>query len=174
MSEAEIPMHSSDFLLTIAEVSVALAGFSGVVVGLRGRRATIDVDQNRFGLYHLLATSVGATLFSLLPFALVAAGMGRPTAWTTTTLLLGSTTFVASVSWGRAGLRVRPRYPSVFWSLISLGMVLGLVLLATGSHVVETKGSLVEITLVFLLVVGFVQFVIFLLDPALPESDAAE
>jgi hypothetical protein len=149
-------------LFTIAELSVALAGFSGVVVGIRGTRAGTLTRQDLFGLLHILASSGAAMIFSLLPFALHAAGVSEATAWIATSLSLGSLVLLASTAWGYATRRTVPRYPAVFWAFVATGAVLGAALLTTGSGLVGNPGGLVPITLLWLLLVGFAQFAAFL------------
>lgn len=49
-------MNSNDAVFTIAELSLALAGFSGVVVGLRGRASDLP-RQDTFGMLHILGST---------------------------------------------------------------------------------------------------------------------
>ena len=95
----------SEMLLTIAELALGLAGFSGVVVGIQGARAGRLSRQDAFGLLHILSSSGAAMLFSLLPFALHEAGLSEAMAWTTTTLALGLTILGACLA-PRDGLAV--------------------------------------------------------------------
>jgi hypothetical protein len=152
---------ASDVLFTIAELAVALAGFSGVVVGLRGRAGGLS-PQDRFGMVHILSSSGAAMLFSMLPFALHAAGLEEATAWRATTLALGLFVLVASTLWLLAGRRTAPRFPAIFWTFVASGVLLGATMLATASGAIEYSGSLLPLALIWLLFVAFSQFVTFL------------
>lgn len=155
-------MTSADLLPTIAELSVALAGFSGVVVGLRAGRGGDPPRQNLFGLLHILASSGAAMVFSLLPATLHAAGLDERIAWTTTSALLGTTVVVAAVLWAFATRATKPRFPWVYWSFIASGIVLGLMLLVSTTGWRAHEGSLLPLVLLWLLLVGFAQFATFL------------
>lgn len=61
-------MEGSDILQTIAEVSIALAGFSGIVVALGGRSGRSLSDFEMFRLRILLLASLLALGLTLLPF----------------------------------------------------------------------------------------------------------
>ncbi len=66
-------MEAEDTLLTLAEVAVALAGFSGVVTAFQTRgRPWSRFDSVR--LWNLLRFSLALLFFSLLPLAWLAAG----------------------------------------------------------------------------------------------------
>ncbi len=155
-------MTSSEMLLTIAELSLALAGFSGVVVGFSGTRLGAVARQDRFGLVHILTSSGGALVFSLLPFALHAAGLSASAAQTATALPLGAAVLITSVAWGFATGRAEPRYPKVFWAFIGSGVVIGAALVVTSAGLFAYDGSLLPLTLLWLLLVGFTQFCTFL------------
>ncbi len=76
------PVDYQDLLLTLAEVSVALAGFSGVVT-VFGRRRTGEWDPaDRLHLSFMLETSLAALFLSILPFALLAAEVSPRSTWT--------------------------------------------------------------------------------------------
>ncbi len=81
-------MEGQSALEIVAEVSVALAGFTGVVAafGSRGGRGWTALDVLRFKM--MLGTSLGALLFSLLPMALHHLGLTESTTWATSSALL--------------------------------------------------------------------------------------
>ena len=99
-------MRATDELLTIAELAIALAGFSAVVVAFTHRGSLRDAE--RFYFAALLATAGSAVLLSFVPFLFSHAGFLGPSLWLRASvamilvwiLLLGST--VASSY--RAGL----------------------------------------------------------------------
>jgi hypothetical protein len=170
---------SLDALFTIAELSVALAGFSGVVIGIRSTRPDAPSRQDTIGIVHILTSSGAAMVFSLLPSALHAAGLGETLAWNTTSVILGVTVFAVSAGWGLSARRSAPRYPRIFWSFIASGIALGAALLVTAAGLVGYRGTLLPLTLLWLLLVSFVQFVTFLAvawnraaDPSTPNEES--
>ena len=75
-------MDHQDLLQTLAEVSVALAGFSGVV-SVFGRRHTGEWDPaDRLHLSFMLETSLAVLFLSLLPFALLSVELTPRSTWT--------------------------------------------------------------------------------------------
>ncbi len=74
-------MSDSDLLQTIAEIAIALAGFSGVVafLGHRARGEWRSVDLFRFN--QLLGGSFAALMFSFAPILLFKMGVSEPNAW---------------------------------------------------------------------------------------------
>jgi hypothetical protein len=73
-------LEAFDTLLTLAEVSLGLAGFAGIVVVFgRGRGALPPADSLR--LAALVAASLGTLFFSLIPIALHFLGVAEPELW---------------------------------------------------------------------------------------------
>jgi len=73
----------TDFLLTVAEVAVALAGFAGLVVAISGRRDG-PADEARLNLQllkNVLGASFMAAGFALLPVALLSMEVDAGVAW---------------------------------------------------------------------------------------------
>ena len=76
-------MDHLDLLQTLAEVAVALAGFSGVVT-VFGRRHTGEWDPvDRLHLSFMLETSFAVLFLSILPFALLALDLSPRSTWAT-------------------------------------------------------------------------------------------
>jgi len=72
-----------EFLLTLAEIAVALAGFAGLIVAISGRRGS-SVDEARLNLQllkNVLGASFMAAAFALLPVALLSMGTDPKSAW---------------------------------------------------------------------------------------------
>ena len=69
-----------DLLQTIAEISIGLAGFSGLVVALRKGSGPPDEIQ-RYRLRILFSLSFGAMFLSLLPDTLVNFGVPDEGVW---------------------------------------------------------------------------------------------
>lgn len=74
------PLTQENALIVIAEIAIALAGFSGIVIVLRR-----DVDQISslayFRQWRLLETSLATVLFALIPFALHYLGIDEFELW---------------------------------------------------------------------------------------------
>ena len=155
-------MPSNETLFTIAELSLALAGFSGLVVGLRGMQTGEIQSQDRIGLSHILLSSGAALVFSLLPPVLVAAGIDTATAWKASSLALAVVILCATAAVANSARRTPPRSPWVFWPLLVLGLGVGGGLGAVTLRPVSAGASLLPLALLWLLVVGFVQFAVFL------------
>jgi hypothetical protein len=76
-------MEGSDILQTLAEVAIALTGFTGIVVALRGR-AGESLSGFAFVRFRiLLVASLAAVAFALLPFLLHHAGLPSNALWST-------------------------------------------------------------------------------------------
>ena len=74
-------MNATDLLTTLAQLGVALAGFSGIVVVL-GARATGEwSSRERRLLSVLLAASGAVILWSLLPLLLLASQLPERSVW---------------------------------------------------------------------------------------------
>ena len=73
-------MEAEGILTTLAEVAIAIAGFSGIVVALQNR--TVDwseTDKLRFS--SLLQVSFGCVFFSFLPIVLYLMNPSEPFVW---------------------------------------------------------------------------------------------
>jgi hypothetical protein len=73
-----VPEFSLD---TIAEVSVALAGFSGLAAAFRSRNMRDWAEWERIWFWYILAWSFTSLLFSLLPAALGGLGIASASVW---------------------------------------------------------------------------------------------
>jgi hypothetical protein len=91
-------------LLTTAEVAVAFAGFASVVTVFRRREHVgwVPGDVLRFQL--MIASSLAAVFFALLPFAIEFLGATEPVVWSSASGLLG---LYLAVSLARIGRRTR-------------------------------------------------------------------
>jgi hypothetical protein len=95
-------LDQTDVLLTLGEISVTFAGFAGVIILFLRRDAGrwVAADVTRFAT--MLACSLGALVFSLLPLPFISAAVPEPTAWGTCSVVLAA--FLASIAgigvWG--------------------------------------------------------------------------
>lgn len=81
-------VQGEGILQTIAEISVAFAGFTGVVVafGRRPQHGSGSIDAHAFKA--MLAGSFQALFFSILPFLLAASGLSEPGLWRVASALM--------------------------------------------------------------------------------------
>ncbi len=83
-------MLDTQILDTIANIAIALAGFSGLVVVFRSRGArSWSPTELRF-LWFLIGDSLLVLLFALLPFPMSLANWSEDTIWTVCASLLGT------------------------------------------------------------------------------------
>jgi hypothetical protein len=78
----------ADLLLTMAEVSVAFAGFASITVLFRGRSAGEWTTPDRLRYGAMLRGSLCACLFSLFPVVLFQAGVSESWTWSLTSVCL--------------------------------------------------------------------------------------
>jgi hypothetical protein len=130
----------TELLFTIGEIAVAFAGFAGLVVALarRGDRSAAEAQLDVVHLKNVLAQSLFAVAFALLPAMLEAMGVGVGTAWRVSALLfavLYGLYLGRIVPAGNAGFRNSgQRVPLLFRlnSVIGFLMVGALILCAAG------------------------------------------
>ena len=73
-------MNSTDFLLTISELSIAVAGFSAIVVMLNTKPIKEWVDADRLNLRLLLQVAALTIVFALLP-SILSVSLAPEHAW---------------------------------------------------------------------------------------------
>jgi hypothetical protein len=132
-------MEEGENLRTLAEVAIALAGFTGVVavLGRRARGAWAPLELLR--LHVLLATSVGVLMLSFIPALLEALNVSGPPLWQIANLIqvVGHSAGVVVLG-GRARKLDASQWPREerLWALvltpISLSLILAQVLNAWG------------------------------------------
>lgn len=153
-------------LLTIAQLSVALAGFASVVIALRGSSPDAWSPQDRFGWGNVLGASVGTLIGSLLPFPLSYLGWSSELVWgavsvTFGVLVLGGVGFLTFAVTKRS---VAPRRPRVFWALVGSGyLVAASLFLAVGGLVFPSGPSVLLFALIWALIAAFAQLATFVL-----------
>ncbi len=153
--------QTADFSFVVAEIAIALAGFSAVVMGLKLRTAEFK-DTDRWGLIYILLAGGSALFFSLLPHALSYSGLSPIIAQNITTASL-ATLFLTTTAWAaNATRRTQPRYPFVFWILLVAMVLVGIALVVQLLFLESI--NLTPFALLMLLVVAFSQFFTFLLD----------
>ncbi len=129
-------MEGSEYLLTCAEVAVALAGFSALVVAI-GTRGESSIEPLSRGLVRtIIERSLFAVFFSLVPVLLTGLNVAPAQLWFLCSASLAA--YIASLAWRSAAIR-RQQEPvmteymkgAAFATLMVLGL---LVLLLQVAH----------------------------------------
>lgn len=110
-------MDPPPVLTVIAEISIAFAGFSGLIIALRkGKGPLTEVETYRVRVMLLLA--FGALFLALLPELLSAAGVAP--LWRTASVVFTAYSIVALGWWVLVSMRIRKTHPEIFhWSAFS-------------------------------------------------------
>ena len=106
-----------DSFQTIAEISLGLAGFSGLIVALRKKSGPFT-DVQKFRLYVLFGLTFGAMFLSLLPHLLVNLQIPDARLWFDCSIAMISFSLVFSIWMIRAGRRTATVAPEIFnWAI---------------------------------------------------------
>lgn len=131
-------MEGSDFLLTCAEVAVALAGFSALVVAL-GRRGADDLAVQYRGLVgSLIERSLVAVFLSFLPILLFGLGVSPRLLWFASSGALAA--YIVSLAWRSARLRKRDPTLEALVAGPAWGVLFGLGVLVLLLQLVHAVG----------------------------------
>jgi hypothetical protein len=108
-----------DSLQTIAEVSIGLAGFSGLVVALRKDASPLD-DIQKYRLRILFSLAFGAMFLSLLPDTLANFGIPDERLWFDSAAAIFVYSFLFIAWWIMSSRRMARVAPEIFnWSAFS-------------------------------------------------------
>lgn len=119
-----------DFLQTIAEISIGLAGFSGLVVALRKTTGPLT-DVQKFRLRILFGNAFGAMFLSLLPFLLLSFRVPESRIWFDSSAAMLSYSLIF-VTWTvSAGRRIARVVPEIFNWFIFYSRIGGHVIIVT-------------------------------------------
>jgi hypothetical protein len=153
-------------LQTIAEVGVALAGFASLVAVFR-RRGEAWPPRALAGLRFMIELSLCAVLFAILPFCLVALGLGQAGTWAVACISLATAysvllylNFVRSRDISAQG--IGHRQPLQASTGLVCGALIAILLVLSALDVVIPRGpSIFLLALLFLLVAVANQFLNF-------------
>jgi hypothetical protein len=81
-------VSAHDYLITVAQIAIAIAGFSSIVEALSTRHMNHWTDEERYKFRLLLQVSAVAMFSALLPMILVQI-LDEPTAWRVALLIYG-------------------------------------------------------------------------------------
>lgn len=112
-------MQIPQSLQTIAEISIAFAGFSGLIVALRKNIGPLT-ELEKYRLQILLALAFGAMFLSFLPEVLKNLRLGALDPWVYAGSALCLYSLIFLVWWVRASRSFARTFPEVFhWSAFS-------------------------------------------------------
>jgi hypothetical protein len=107
-------MESGGFLLTVSQIAVALAGFSGLVVATRSASPTGWHPRDVWSLSWMFGASIGALFLALLPILLFFFRLRDEMVWTIANLVMGAFMLIFALTMAVSGRRLtklghRPR-----------------------------------------------------------------
>ena len=131
-------MAEADALLTLAEIALGLAGFTGVIVvfGRDPKAPWHPLDS--FRVVRMLSSSLGALFFSLLPEGVGATGLSAASTWRLCSLLPIGYLLVSGRNSAREFRSLHPEYRAQLNPrfLPFLGALFALVSLALAANVI--------------------------------------
>lgn len=120
-----------DVFQTIAEVAIALAGFSGLLVALRKSSGPL-IEVQKYRMRILFALSFGALFLSLLPAIILYLEIGEDRLWIYSSLAMAVYSIYFLAWWLSSSRRTAKNHPEIFqrwvFSTMTVGHVLNLVL----------------------------------------------
>jgi hypothetical protein len=153
-----------DSLTTVAEIGIALAGFSGLVVVLRKNTGPLN-DIEKYRMSVLLATAFGAMFLALLPGALQDLGLNGSRLWRMSSGILAAFSLVFFLAWVLSSRRffhvAREIFSVPAFSLVVFGHLGNLVLqlLVTLGYWAGREKGVYLLGLLWLLAHASLQFV---------------
>ena len=128
-------MAVADLLIAIAQVAVALAGFSGLIAAIRTAAPDGWYPRDIWSLSWMLGASIGALLLALLPLWLTLFRWTEIVVYRTSSavacLYIG--TFVGVMSWRGRRLTLNGHPPRVRYFPSAIAAVLGVATLASAA-----------------------------------------
>jgi len=128
-------MANEGFFVAIAQIAVALAGFSGLVVATRGASPSGWSTRDTWSLAGMFGASIGALFLALLPSLLFFLRLSTEVVWMLASLLMAAflVGFALTMAWfsrklSRSGQPPRVRYfvPAGTLMLLVCGCLAGL------------------------------------------------
>ena len=121
-------MESQGFLVAIAQIAVALAGFSGLVVATRDASPKGWSPRDLWSLAWMFGASIGSLFLALLPSLLFFLRLRTEVVWMLASFLMAAFLVVFALTMAlfsrrlsRLGERPRVRYFSTFATLLLFG-----------------------------------------------------
>ena len=160
-------MSAKDELLSIAEIAVALIGFSGLIFVVRARDVTELETRDLSALAMIVSAGSIALAFSLLPLPLSHVGLSEPVFWRISSLLFGVTMVAAAGVFHFVNRRLvksghPERTPRLNRTALISAFLMGMLLALSASGAVPPGPALYLLGLVvcLLLCLAFVGFIL--------------
>lgn len=160
-------MSAKDELLTIAEIAVALIGFSGLIFVFRNRDITELPVRDLSALAMIIGAGSLALVFALLPLPLSYLGLDEPVFWRLSSGLFGGTLIGAAAAFSIVNRRlVRSGHPERTRHLNRTTLVAALsagALLASSAFGLVPSGPaiyLLALIVCLLMCLAFVAFIL--------------
>jgi hypothetical protein len=161
-------MQGEGFLLAIAQIAVTLAGFSGLVVAIRGAPPTTWHPRDIWSLSWMFGTSLGALFMALLPLLLTLFRLRDGLVWTTASLVMGVFMIVFGVAMALSGRRLtrlghRPRVRYFPMAATFLLLICGFLSALGGAGIFsQVRIGFFVLALIVCLLVSALSLVVFL------------
>jgi hypothetical protein len=171
LSDVSYLEMNESILYILAEVSVSLAGFSGVVVAFRLRGIQGWSPTELRVLWLLIGDSFLILLFSLLPIPLALANWSQDALWAFCNALLGLSFIVIDLLVFRAEHRDRakrqhitvPVISPILYALMIAAVGMGIALLLSAVNLIVPRGQAVYVLgLMFSLAFAALEFMFFI------------
>jgi len=157
---AEMPY--ADEFRSLAEIAVALAGFTGIVVALERRSSPAYSGTNRARLRELLLASLGVLFFVFMPTLLAGAGVGDRWAYRTSQVPFAAYHVLLMALFFRSASITQLALAE--WLLLPLGLATILLQLVTAFGFLSGRLHVVYLFgLLWLLFIACINFVVLLL-----------
>lgn len=160
-------MSAKDELLTIAEIAVALIGFSGLIFVFRARDVTELETRDLSALAMIVGAGSIALAFALLPLPLSYLGLPEPTFWRISSGLFGTTLLAAAGVFQFVNLRLLKsghpeRTPRLNRTTLVLAFLAGVLLLLSAAGAIPPGPAtyLLGLVVCLLLCLAFVGFIL--------------
>jgi hypothetical protein len=161
-------MQDDGLFLALAQIAVTLAGFSGLVVAVRGAPPTAWHPRDIWSLSWMFGTSLGALFLALLPALLNSFRLGAELVWTIADLLISAFMIIFGVAMALSGRRLtrlghRPRVRYFPMAATFLLLVCGLLSSLGGAGIFpQVRIGFFFLGLIACLLVSALSLVVFL------------
>ena len=152
---------NDELLFTISQVAVTLAGFSGVIFALGNRSRGRLSSKEESGLSHMLLTSFGPVIISLMAGVLLESELADETAWRIGCAIAGIFAFTGSTKAMLDEIKGKHSLPKIIAWIAPIGaQVLGAFnLLAAIGPLKEYATVLFQSLLIYLIWISMTYFV---------------
>ncbi len=150
---------------------MAFTGFAGLLTVFRHPKHWTKIELA--AVRYLLLLGVSASLFALLPMAMLASGLPVAVTWELCVPLLGIWLLILAVWYQRIRLweRIRPRSPVSYWLMQTVGFAASILSVAAAFVPALRQPGVYLIALFWMVLTGVVQFIVQVLKSLPPTSD---